>query len=820
MSCSYCANKNKETLEQYPCLCDQFVHPEPLNIGAGLDKLPRQIGTFHEFRRALLRDIRSEQVEIIDSNNLLVNVIPLAEWRARGKDDFGIMLLEMWAYICDSLSFYDEVLANEAYLRTSHLRPNLRKLIALLGYLPRPAVGSVVQLAAIADGRLQLQLPAGTAFRSGAFDGNPPQVFELTDDAFIHPFTNKMGIVAPHLGIVLTPNPTSILAELKSEIKEENLLLLINKVDSTQNKGMLVSTIEKYIGINNRPYNKISFTAATGLKQGALLKNLQLLKPTLQAGLWTINSNPNSIRNAIITLNVLSQQIHSGDYILLAYQTQYRWYKVTAVAEVMRTSIPSNNIIVNGNSFTVPGIQVPVTELTLDEPVNSAYRKSSTEINWTQTVCAGITVYFGMQLNALVIDEPNAFLTPSDSLYFDKPLEIPVENYHPGQFLMQDKNTLGAAINGSISFDENKLSLDQATDWAMLLTLPVDVYGNVITASRGETVQNEKMGSGNASLASQTFKLKKKPLAYYPSPTSDNDQSVKNSLTIYVNGILWSEVNSFYGISENDQVYIVRQYDDGESFITFGDGIRGQRLPSGTDNIICNYRFGAEAACPPAGSVSQVSKPVKGLRSVKNFLAAYGGADAEEAENMRTYAPKSALILGRVVSMQDMAALASSFPGVRAVQTEWRWDRNKQRSSAHIFYIGDGGIRASLSQRIRSVSDPSTPITVETTLAIPLFISINVKINPRYLEEDVIKELRATLTDTGDGLLAPENIGIGLPLYRSRIFESVLNVAGADAVQSILTGGKNFDDFAIVPGTGNYFDIEQGVLIINGKENG
>jgi hypothetical protein len=170
--------------------------------------------------------------------------------------------------------------------------------------------------------------------------------------------------------------------------------------------------------------------------------------------------------------------------------------------------------------------------------------------------------------------------------------------------------------------------------------------------------------------------------------------------------------------------------------------------------------------------------------------------------------------------MQDMAALASSFPGVRAVQTEWRWDRNKQRASAHIFYIGDTGIRASLSQRIRSYSDPSTPITVETALAIPLFISINVKINTRYLEEDVIRQLRETLTGASHGLLAPENIGIGLPLYRSRIFEQVLNVPGTDSVQSILIGGKNLDDFAIVPGTGNYFDIEQGSLIINGKENG
>ncbi len=819
MSCIYCANKDLETATQYPCLCDQFVHPRPLDIGAGLDKLPRQIGTFHEFRRALLRDINAESVEIIDSNNQLVKVIPLSEWRARDKDDLGLMLLEMWAYICDSLSFYDEVLANEAYLRTSYLRPNLRKLIDLLGYVPRPAVGSTVKLAAMADGRLQVQLPSGTAFRSGAFDGNPPQVFELTDVATIHPFTNQMGIKAPHLGIVPNPNPTSLLVELKSEIKEDILLLLINRSESTQNKGMTVKKVEKYTGLNNLQYNKITFTAPTVLKKNASLENLKLLNPTLKAGLWTISEIAKSINNRKITLNVLSQQISSGEYILMTYRSQNRWFRVTSVTEVMRSSIPSNEIKVNGNIFTVPGIQVPVTELTLDEPVNSANRKSPGDSNWIVSTYSEITVHFGMQLIATVIDEPNAFLTPSDSLFFDKPVEIPIENYHPKQFMMQDKNTLGAGMEGSISYSENKLTLNRPSDWSKPLTQPVELFGNIITATRGESVIKEKMGSGNASLASQTFKLKKKPLSYYPSPTVDNDLSVKNTLTVYVDGILWREVSSFYGRNENDQVYIVRQNDEGESLITFGDGIRGQRLPTGTDNLICNYRFGAEASCPPAGSVSQISKPAKGLRSVKNLLAAYGGADAEDAENMRMYAPKSALILGRVVSMDDMAALASSFPGVRAVQTEWRWDKNKQRAAACIFYIGDQGIQDSLSQRIRSVSDPSTPISVINALSSPLIISINVKVNPRYLEEDVTKHIRETLTNTSHGILAPENIGIGRPLFRSRIFQSVLDVAGTDAVQSILQGGLNFGDFAIVPGTGNYFDIEQGSLIINGKEN-
>jgi len=819
MSCIYCTYKKKgKAADQYNCLCDQFIHPHPLNIGAGLDKLPRQIASFHEFRRALLHDVSAEEVEIIDSNNLLVKTIPLASWRARDKDDLGIMLLEMWAYICDSLSFYDEVIANETYLRTSFLRPNLRRLVALLSYLPRPAVGSVVELAAIADGRLLLKLPAGTAFRSGAFEGNPSQVFEISDDTNIHPFTNRIGILSPHKGIVTTQYPDSLLADPKGEIKEDSLLLLINKSDDTQNKPVLVSKLEKITGIDNRLYNKISFTSPTALRIGALLKDIQLLKPTLTAGLWTISEKNQSIKGKKITLNILTHQIHPGDFILLVYHTQIRWFKVMEVAEVMKPATASNDYKINDITYTMPGLAIPVTELILNDEVNPLQRGVYGVSRGTSYISSGAIVYYGMQLIATIIDEPNATLSGTDPLIFNQLIEKPDENYVPHKFLFEDKNTMGVSVNGSVSFNEKRFVPDQGTRWVQPLTTPVEMYGNVITASRGESVINEKMGSGDASVAGQTFKLKKKPLSYYQSPTADNDQSVKNTLTIFVDGIRWDEVKSFYGKKEYDQVYIVRQNDEGESLVTFGDGIRGQRLPTGKDNIICNYRFGAEAACPPAGSISQISKPVKDLQSVKNVLSAFGGADAESAENLRIYAPRSALILGRVVSMKDMEALASSFPGVRAVQTEWRWDKSKQRASAHIFYIGDAGIRASLSKRIRSVSDPSTPITVEKAMSKPFNISLNVKIDTRYLEEDVVRELRQTLMYKSNSLLSPENIGIGLPLYRSRIFEAVLNVKGTEAVQSIVINGNNFGDFAITPGTGKYFDIESGKLIINGKE--
>ena len=114
---------------------------------------------------------------------------------------------------------------------------------------------------------------------------------------------------------------------------------------------------------------------------------------------------------------------------------------------------------------------------------------------------------------------------------------------------------------------------------------------------------------------------------------------------------------SFYGVSKDVQVYIVRENDRGETVVTF-DGRRASPLPTGTGNVIATYRFGAGAAAPPAGSITQIAKPVPGLTSVRNPVAAAGGADAEGPDSLRTSAPKSALLLGRAVSIQDMEAVA------------------------------------------------------------------------------------------------------------------------------------------------------------------
>lgn len=159
------------------CPCDELKHPAKPDIPAGQSALPRQLAGFPEYRLAMLRDIPT--------------YAPLAQWRAREGDDLGIMLLEMWAYALDILGFYDERIANENYLRTAVLRPSLRKLVGLIGYQARPALAASVVLAAIADGNRPVKLPPQTGFRSDAFNGEPPQVFETGVEDVIHPLKNE-----------------------------------------------------------------------------------------------------------------------------------------------------------------------------------------------------------------------------------------------------------------------------------------------------------------------------------------------------------------------------------------------------------------------------------------------------------------------------------------------------------------------------------------------------------------------------------------------------------------------------------------------------
>src|SRR5262249_46020866 len=157
----------------------------------------------------------------------------------------------------------------------------------------------------------------------------------------------------------------------------------------------------------------------------------------------------------------------------------------------------------------------------------------------------------------------------------------------------------------------------------------------------------------------------------------------------------------------------------------------GARLATGS-RVVADYRFGAGAACPPAGSITQLARPVKGLKGVNNPLAAFGGADREGPLELFAYAPRSGLLLGRAISLVDFEAAAAGVPGVRATAAEWRFSAIAQRPLVHIYFIGNSQLRDTILQKVQSLSDPTVPIIVEHATPDAKRIDLSITVSPDY----------------------------------------------------------------------------------------
>lgn len=782
------------------CPCDHFEFPPQLFIPAGLSRIPRQIATFPEFRAALLHDIGTHAT--------------LSDWRGRQPDDFGVMLLEMWAYVCDVTAFYDEVIAHENYLRTARQRSSLRKLIGLLGYVPRPAVAAAVDLTAFADGRKAVTLPVGTAFRSGAFDGHPPQVFELGTETAIHPFSNEWKIlpVRPSTFGSSSVSTTSLLCKPGTVSAKVDDLILV-KAGSTLSPA-IVTVVGNTVGVDGENYTKVEFDRTVTIPAYTSVSSVRLLKPGTRAPvtpLYHVGSEEHTYANTYIYLDSIYRSIHSGQNVILEFGGAYYARSVTGVAEISRivkagttiTFTPSGG---TATSVTVPDVTTILTKLNL----------STGGPNLTPSCGWDIVVHFAFASAGTVTVEALTALQPTDTFKVQTPLEVPTDAGPPSRFQFEDKNENGVTLNASLIYPTGELQLGQGAEWSSAgLVTPVRAFGNIISVTRGESVKGEALGTGDASQANQSFTLKKSPLTYLPSPTQDNASGVASTLSVYVDGVRWTEVPTFFGQDSDAEVYLVRQNDKDESSVTFGDGTRGRRLPTGA-SVVAYYRFGGGAAMPPAGSIKQVAKAVTGLRGIRNPVAATGGADAEPANELQKYAPRSALLLGRAVSLADLEAAAAAVGGVRAVRVEWRWNQDRLRPGAQVYYVGDSGLDSLITQQLRGLAEEDLPIDVVPATALPKTLTVQIEIDPRYLEADVVSAVRTALMDTETGLLSPERVGIGTALFRSRIYEFVLRTPGAASVAGLLLDGADFGAWGVSPGAGNYFDFENGSLLLNG----
>jgi hypothetical protein len=170
-------NGSCESPEPTLCGCCDGIAtetPEPISNRPGLSAISYRVGTHTTFLASLLAALSGSSVPA------------LVGLTTRDPSDFSIALLDAWATCLDILTFYQERIANESYLRTAVDSASVFSLAQLVGYQPSPGVGASAFLAFTLNSAPgspdNVLIPAATRVQSVPAPGQSPQVFETSSD--------------------------------------------------------------------------------------------------------------------------------------------------------------------------------------------------------------------------------------------------------------------------------------------------------------------------------------------------------------------------------------------------------------------------------------------------------------------------------------------------------------------------------------------------------------------------------------------------------------------------------------------------------------
>lgn len=163
--------------------CGSAVVPNRLANRPGLSELALRSGTHNTTFADMVARLSSEDLPA------------LAGLTTHDTSDPATALLDAWAVVGDVLTFYQERIGNEGYLRTATERRSLIELAALVGYRPRPGVAASTYVAyTIDDNAGPVDIPAGSRINSVPGPGEVMQTFETSEPLEARHEWNRLGI--------------------------------------------------------------------------------------------------------------------------------------------------------------------------------------------------------------------------------------------------------------------------------------------------------------------------------------------------------------------------------------------------------------------------------------------------------------------------------------------------------------------------------------------------------------------------------------------------------------------------------------------------
>ncbi len=183
-----------------------------------------RIGTWATFNESMLARLSS------------FDYPALAALMTRDSDDFTIAFLDATSIVLDILTFYEERLANESYLRTAVQLQSLTQLSRLIGYQPAPGVAAATYLAFTLKTTPGLPpdpstppiiIPAGTQTQSIPAQGQTPQTFETSAAIPAKPDWNALPVQTGQPWVPAAGDPGMYLAGTATQLNPGDLALIV-----------------------------------------------------------------------------------------------------------------------------------------------------------------------------------------------------------------------------------------------------------------------------------------------------------------------------------------------------------------------------------------------------------------------------------------------------------------------------------------------------------------------------------------------------------------------------------------------------------------
>lgn len=281
----------------------------------------------------------------------------------------------------------------------------------------------------------------------------------------------------------------------------------------------------------------------------------------------------------------------------------------------------------------------------------------------------------------------------------------------------------------------------------------VRINANVVSATQGERIEQEVLGSGDAGAIFQRFRLRRPPLTYV---LDEATGALVSTLRIEVGGVRWRETPTLIGQAADARCYVLMQDDQGDTYVLFGDGRTGARLPTGVENVTATYRSGlGTAGNVRAGQLTSLLSPPHKVEAVVNPRAADGGVNPDRGEDLRRSGPEYVARCRGLICLADYQRIASEFPGISHARAD------RQPDDSIVVIVGavglDSGdpVRAevltrrtkSLENRLRALN-PLQSVRVATCVKRPFRIVAELFVDEERNGSDVEAAARRALYET------------------------------------------------------------------------